>query len=135
MTEVHVENGLEQAMQGYREFLQEAPVSALTPEAMRRLADLQLEKEFGINGGAQAPAHQAAKVAGVTPTASTSGSAPASIADRSETEEEFETTVATIESLPFAYLHVFSYSERPNARSKDLDVANVATQVVRKSAL
>jgi hypothetical protein len=50
MTEVKVENGLDQAMLGYRKYLEEAPKSSLTPEAMRRLADLKLEKEFGILG-------------------------------------------------------------------------------------
>ena len=38
-------------MQSYRRYLDETPTSAMTPEAMRRLADLQLEKEFGITGG------------------------------------------------------------------------------------
>src|SRR5262245_8218369 len=46
--EVKVEQGLEQAMQKYRRFLEETPETAMTPEAMRRLADLQLEKQFGI---------------------------------------------------------------------------------------
>jgi tetratricopeptide (TPR) repeat protein len=53
MTEMRVENGLEQAMVGYRKFLEEAPESALTPEAMRRLADLKLEKQYGILGDAE----------------------------------------------------------------------------------
>ncbi len=55
MNEVRVENGLQEAMQGYRDFLAEAPTSSLTPEAMRRLADLQLEKEFGILGADPSP--------------------------------------------------------------------------------
>ena len=50
VSEVRLENGLDQAIHGYRKFLEEAPVSALTPEAMRRLADLKLEKESGIYG-------------------------------------------------------------------------------------
>jgi TolA-binding protein len=50
MTEVRIEKGLDQAMVGYRSFLEQAPESSLTPEAMRRLADLKLEKEFGIFG-------------------------------------------------------------------------------------
>jgi len=48
--DVEIENGLDTAMQSYRRFLEVAPQSAMTPEAMRRLADLQLEKQFGING-------------------------------------------------------------------------------------
>ena len=49
--EVKVEEGLDQAMLNYRRFLDETPDSTLTPEAMRRLADLQLEKQFGIRAG------------------------------------------------------------------------------------
>ena len=48
LQEVKVEQGLEQAMQKYRSFLEKTPETAMTPEAMRRLADLQLEKQFGI---------------------------------------------------------------------------------------
>ena len=59
-SDIQVEDGLDQAMSGYRRFLEEAPVSALTPEAMRRLADLNLEKEFGILGGELAAAEQPA---------------------------------------------------------------------------
>ena len=49
-TEVKVEDGLDKAMQSYRRFLDETPEGAMTPEAMRRLADLKLEKEYGILG-------------------------------------------------------------------------------------
>ncbi len=48
--EVPVTQGLDKAMQSYRRFLEETPEGAMTPEAMRRLADLQLEKEYGILG-------------------------------------------------------------------------------------
>lgn len=50
LSPVEVGDSLGQAMQGYREFLEQAPVSELTPEAMRRLADLRLEREFGPLG-------------------------------------------------------------------------------------
>jgi len=46
--EAKVEQGIDQAMQQYRRFIEEAPQNAMTPEAIRRLADLQLEKQFGI---------------------------------------------------------------------------------------
>src|SRR5690348_15629155 len=55
LQEVKVEQGLDQAMEQYRRFLQEAPETAMTPEAMRRLADLQLEKQFGIRTGNAKP--------------------------------------------------------------------------------
>src|SRR5438034_6176251 len=49
--EAKVDQGLDQAMQGYRRFLEETPETAMTPEAMRRLADLEIEKQFGIREG------------------------------------------------------------------------------------
>jgi cellulose synthase operon protein C len=42
-----LESGLEKAMLGYQRFLEETPDSPLAPEAMRRLADLKLEREYG----------------------------------------------------------------------------------------
>ena len=36
-----------------------------------------------------------------------------------ETDAEFEETRAFIESLPFTYLHVFTYSERPGTPARD----------------
>jgi tetratricopeptide (TPR) repeat protein len=53
--DMRVEQGLDQAMQNYRRFLDETPETAMTPEAMRRLADLQLEKQFGIHTGDTKP--------------------------------------------------------------------------------
>src|SRR5687767_10274401 len=72
--EVQVESSLEQAMLGYRKFLEEAPESSLTPEAMRRLADLKLEKEYGILGDGKiqemaAPESAAPPAAETTPRA------------------------------------------------------------------
>jgi hypothetical protein len=93
VTEVRVENGLEQAMIGYRKFLEEAPKSSLTPEAMRRLADLELEKEFGILGHPESAAlPEPDPAAGTRRGArdSQSRSPVASIADHSESEQEFE---------------------------------------------
>lgn len=58
--EVEVEQGLDQAVQGYRRFLEETPETAMTPEAMRRLADLQIEKQFGIRSGDGRPREMAA---------------------------------------------------------------------------
>lgn len=60
LQEAQVEQGLDQAMQQYRRFLDEAPESAMTPEAMRRLADLEIEKQFGIHNGDGKPAETAA---------------------------------------------------------------------------
>jgi tetratricopeptide (TPR) repeat protein len=40
----------DRAEQSYRRYLEETPEGANTPEAMRRLADLQLEKVYGVVG-------------------------------------------------------------------------------------
>jgi len=58
--DVKVEQGLDQAMQQYRRFLEETPETAMTPEAMRRLADLQIEKQFGLRAGDAKPRKMAA---------------------------------------------------------------------------
>jgi tetratricopeptide (TPR) repeat protein len=89
VTEVQVTNSLDQAMLGYRKFLEEAPESALTPEAMRRLADLKLEKEYGVLGDGElqelpAPEQTAAD------TGRTDRPRAAGIADHSESEDDFE---------------------------------------------
>jgi tetratricopeptide (TPR) repeat protein len=51
LDEVQLEDGLERAEQSYRRYLEETSESARTPEAMRRLADLQIEQEYGVIGG------------------------------------------------------------------------------------
>src|SRR5262249_53925992 len=51
VAEVPVDNSLVSAMAGYRQFLNATPNHAMAPEAMRRLADLQIEKDYGVMGG------------------------------------------------------------------------------------
>jgi TolA-binding protein len=53
--EEKVEGGLEKAMQGYQNFLDKAPDSALKAEAIRRLADLKIAKEYGTLASTSAP--------------------------------------------------------------------------------
>lgn len=65
-TDVRVDNGLERAVDGYRQFLQQTPASELTPEAMRRLADLQLEREYGVRGTTAIVVDQVPAASGVT---------------------------------------------------------------------
>jgi len=48
LKDANVEGGLDKAISGYQQFLNETPESKLTPEAIRRLADLKVEKEFGV---------------------------------------------------------------------------------------
>jgi TolA-binding protein len=50
LSEVQVDDSLTKAMTSYRDFLEATPTHAKAPEAMRRLADLQIEKEYGVIG-------------------------------------------------------------------------------------
>jgi len=103
MSEVQVENSLEQAMVGYRKFLEEAPKSSLTPEAMRRLADLKLEKEFGILGDGELtelPAPEASAAATTGRDRPATPSRASGIADHSESLADFERRAGGEESLP-----------------------------------
>jgi TolA-binding protein len=92
VADARVENSLDEAMAAYRSFLEDAPESSLTPEAMRRLADLKLEKEYGILGGAgiQLPAPTTVPVARSDAPDASERSQPASIADHAESDADFE---------------------------------------------
>src|SRR5215831_10844160 len=94
--EVKVEQGLDQAMQNYRRFLEDTPKTetAMTPEAMRRLADLQLEKQFGIHTGDTKPREMAAPQPAQSPVNAQAASAnPATAVTGTgsrESDQDFE---------------------------------------------
>jgi len=93
VSEVTVEDGLDAAMQSYRRFLEETPQNQKTPEAMRRLADLKVEKEYGLQGDGEIvvmPAPAAATVSTDSTGDAATASGSAEIADLSESEQEFE---------------------------------------------
>jgi len=50
-----------------------------------------------------------------------------------ESEADHATTVAFIERLPFTYLHVFSYSQRPGTEAATLS-AQVPTHIIKRRA-
>src|SRR5262249_10768011 len=99
--EVRVDQGLDQAMQSYRRFLEETPETAMTPEAMRRLADLQIEKQFGIHTGdlkpPAIPAPKAAQALAATQAHSSDQAAPGERSGARESDREFERRT-TVES-------------------------------------
>jgi len=97
--EEKVEGGLEKAMLGYQRFLEDTPDSALTPEAIRRLADLKIEKEYGtLTTGAGTvgrtpalPAPEPATRPKVVPvTSAPPEQAVAHLPVHDESEEDFE---------------------------------------------
>jgi TolA-binding protein len=98
--EVEVDNSLDQAMAGYRQFLAEAPESSLTPEAMRRLADLKLEKEYGILGEGKIE-EMAAPESAALPSPQAPWAASHGSAKPSESDHAFESRAAgEIAALP-----------------------------------
>jgi tetratricopeptide (TPR) repeat protein len=92
--EVEVKQGVDQAMQNYQRFLEETPETAMTPEAMRRLADLQIEKQFGIRTGDSKarvmPAPESGQTPASTPAHTPNPAAAVAGAGRGESDQEFE---------------------------------------------
>jgi len=98
--EEKIEGGLEKAMLSYSRFLKDTSESPLKPEAIRRLADLKIEKEYGtLTEGAESAGNataralpspeRAARVKGV----SVSGSSDQTLAHipvHDESEADFE---------------------------------------------
>ena len=94
LQDVKVEGGLDTAMQSYQRFLEETPETQRTPEAMRRLADLKIEKEYGLNGTGELvelPAPQAADLPAASSVAATTRpAAGVGVLAASATEQELE---------------------------------------------
>ena len=92
--EAKVDQSLDQAMNYYRRFLEETPETAMSPEAMRRLADLQIEKQFGIQGGDGKPQVAAAPETAQAPVEPKSArpdpATPFAAAGPRESDREFE---------------------------------------------
>jgi cellulose synthase operon protein C len=98
LEEVRLDDSLDRAAQSYRRYLEETPAGARTPEAMRRLADLQIEKEFGIIGDGDY-IEMAAPEAGNSPIAEAGPAPMERPASAAETDVEFEQR-ATALALP-----------------------------------
>jgi len=88
--EVHLDDSLELAAQSYRRYLEETEESAMTPEAMRRLADLQIEQEYGVIGGSSQTIEMAAPEAAAQGGQIAAQKRTASAIEPDESELEFE---------------------------------------------
>lgn len=105
LDEVYLEDSLERAAESYRRYLAETEESELTPEAMRRLADLQLEREYGVIGatGGSRVAMQAPETArrdstgGNVVAARATGASGA--ADTRESDSDFEARASERDTL------------------------------------
>jgi tetratricopeptide (TPR) repeat protein len=102
LKEAKVEQGLDQAMLGYRRFLEETPETQMTPEAMRRLADLKLEKQFGLRAGDGKPREMAAPESAGSPAETPGPAAAAASAGATESEQDFERRTTAQREMPAA---------------------------------
>lgn len=89
LEDVYLEDSLERAAQSYRRYLAETSESGKTPEAMRRLADLQLEQAYGVIGSGEVRDMAAPEIA-ARRTDQIAAQAPAGPVEPSESEQEFE---------------------------------------------
>ena len=87
--EVYLDDSLDRAAESYRRYLEETSESARTPEAMRRLADLQIEQAYGVLGSGElvemAAPDKATQLQATVAARQTTGPI-----DASESEQEFE---------------------------------------------
>jgi len=105
--EVVLEDSLEMAAQSYQRFLEETPEGRMTPEAMRRMADLQIEKAYGLIGTDtphELPAPESAFRAGAGGNeALATGIVAVSEPEQAESDSDFEQRAAVRhEAIPDA---------------------------------
>jgi len=95
---------VDQAMQQYRKFLEESPETPMTPEAIRRLADLELEKEYGIHNGEgkpkPMPAPESTKAPANKPAGTPNKAGAVAKAGRGESDQEFEKRTTAASKIP-----------------------------------
>ncbi|MDH3645702.1 MAG: tetratricopeptide repeat protein [Gammaproteobacteria bacterium] len=97
--EVYLDDSLNRAAQSYRRYLDETSESARTPEAMRRLADLQLEQEYGVIGGGGQFVEMAAPETAAQSELTGVGKQTEGSIELSESEQEFEQRATRREQL------------------------------------
>jgi cellulose synthase operon protein C len=123
--DAETQQSVDQAMQQYRKFLEESPETPMTPEAIRRLADLELEKQYGIHTGESKPkpmpAPESAKVSASTPArtpARTPNKAAAAAgAGHGESDQEFERRTTAASKMPAAGDASSSLAEMPGTEA------------------
>ncbi len=96
--DIYVADSLERAADSYRRYLEDTAKSEMTPEAMRRLADLQIEQAYGVMGSGEIvemAAPEAADRSGQAVAHEATRAAPVA----TESDEEFEARATQRELL------------------------------------
>lgn len=115
--EEKIEGGLEKAMESYQRFVEESPKSALTPEAIRRLADLKLEKEYGTltQGSAADEASSSVSVPEVAKIdSSLTTASKESSPTHDESDADFEKRATLMNAVPVAKTSDMQHGEAPS---------------------
>ena len=86
--EAVIEGSLDKALESYQRYLDETPETEMTPEAIRRLADLKIEKEYSATAefATSATVVDASEVAAKASSATTMASAEAASTVRAKTQ-------------------------------------------------
>src|SRR4029450_10270535 len=74
LADVKIDGSTDLAIRSYREFLERTPEGDMTPEGLRRLADLKIQKEYGTLEGVK---RNQEKAAGGEASSTPTDSAPA----------------------------------------------------------
>ncbi len=89
LQDVYLDDSLERAAESYRRYLNETSESAKTPEAMRRMADLQIEQAYGVIGDGEIREMAAPEAADRSTDKSVERTSSGPVA-ASESDKEFE---------------------------------------------
>ncbi|MFK5926981.1 MAG: tetratricopeptide repeat protein [Desulfuromusa sp.] len=96
--------GLDKAMASYQHFLAETPDSAMSPEAIRRLADLKVEKEYGFVGEGKSETGETLSLTAPEPAArpdvALAETQPSTGAAEVESETDFERRTTLNQPIP-----------------------------------
>lgn len=99
-------DGLDKAMQSYQRFLEDTPNSAMSPEAIRRLADLKVEKEYGFVAGDKSETAEAVTLTAPEPAKrpemALTESQPSTMPTDVESEADFERRTTLDQTVPVA---------------------------------
>ena len=120
--EEKVDGSLEKALASYQKFLEETPETEMTPEALRRLADLKIQKEYVAKDLEEAQqkvqdAPATGVVAGELPVEKTDGLTP--IADSASQATDIQTPDTS-------FVAVAADKNKESIASKDGPIADIS---------
>jgi len=143
LKEAEISGSLDKAMESYQKFLEETPETAMTPEALRRLADLKVEKEYGVLSGSLDAAAKTTTIAGQSAAASTTldstvassvaatGAATALISDDKEDKDAAGIKTKEVQSKDESIANVSeSEKEFEKRATKETDIKTAAEKAV-----